>query len=396
MDAVTGRAGEAAQTEANASEARPFEELPYPDRRRPTASSRLSVSVVVPVHNGGEAFRRCLVSLTTANPRPAAMIVVEDGAADGSRQMAERFGARVISMPERRGPAAARNAGARSVRAGDIVLFVDADVMIPSDAIGRVEANFRATPAIAALFGSYDDAPDQLNFVSQYKNLFHHYIHQTSQESASTFWAGFGAIRQDVLTRLGGFDEMYREPCIEDVELGYRLRERGFETRLCKDLQVKHLKRWTPLALIKTDFSSRALPWTALLYRYRGILSDLNLRPRYRVSAILLAATVLSGLASLTTPDLLALTAVLIVLLLVLNLPLYVFFARKRGFWFACRTLPWHWLYYFYSGVAFLIGTVLYLYQTIPGRSSVRIPVMQGPSAHPLMTGEMRGSDDAA
>jgi hypothetical protein len=48
------------------------------------------------------------------------------------------------------------------------------------------------------LIGSYDDAPGANNFLSQYKNLFHHYTHQTGSEEASTFWGACGAIRRDV------------------------------------------------------------------------------------------------------------------------------------------------------------------------------------------------------
>ena len=44
-------------------------------------------------------------------------------------------------------------------------------------------------------------------------------------------------------------------------------------------------------------------------------------------------------------------------LLLAINLPLYRFFLVKRGLWFMIKAIPWHWVYYFYSGLAFAIGT---------------------------------------
>jgi hypothetical protein len=43
-------------------------------------------------------------------------------------------------------------------------------------------------------------------------------------------------------------------------------------------------------------------------------------------------------------------------LLLWLNRDLYRFFKDKRGMNFALKTIPWHWFYFFYSGLAFSIG----------------------------------------
>jgi hypothetical protein len=51
---------------------------------------------------------------------------------------------------------------------------------------------------------------------------------------------------------------------------------------------------------------------------------------------------------------------VLSVSLLALNVPVYRFFVRQRGLWFALQVIPWHWLYYLYSGLAFAIGTTRY------------------------------------
>ena len=65
------------------------------------------------------------------------------------------------------------------------------------------------------------------NFVSQYKNLFHHFVHQDASGTATSFWAGCGAIRRDIFLRLGGFNTAYKRPSIEDIELGYRLTRAG-------------------------------------------------------------------------------------------------------------------------------------------------------------------------
>jgi GT2 family glycosyltransferase len=192
------------------------------------------ISVIVPVHNGGQAFRRCLSRVSALSPTPLEVIVIADGDADGSAELARGMGFAVLELPDCRGPARARNLGAGEAR-GDILLFLDADVEVPSDAIARVAKAFVDHENWVALFGSYDDQPGAANFLSQYRNLFHHYIHQTGNQEASTFWAGCGAIRRDVFAAAGGFSETYARPCIEDIELGLRLRRSGHSIGLCKD-----------------------------------------------------------------------------------------------------------------------------------------------------------------
>ncbi len=94
--------------------------------------SKPTVSVIIPVHNGGEKFRRCLSSLADCTPAPKEIIVVADGDSDGSWRLAEEQGLQVLRIPTPGGPAGARNVGARAAQ-GEILLFTDADVMVPVD-----------------------------------------------------------------------------------------------------------------------------------------------------------------------------------------------------------------------------------------------------------------------
>ncbi|MEM8779905.1 MAG: glycosyltransferase [Cyanobacteria bacterium P01_G01_bin.49] len=322
-----------------------------------SAPSDLSISIVIPVYNGGVAFRRCLASLKNTSVIPTEIIVVSDGDTDGSSQVAEEFGTKVLCQSSNQGPASARNWGAKTAT-GDIIFFIDADVTIHPDTIEKVLEVFQTQTEVAALIGSYDDQPGASNFLSQYKNLFHHYNHQIGSEEASTFWGACGAIRRDIFLKMGGFDENYRRPCIEDIELGYRLKAAGYQIRLCKNIYVKHLKHWTPYSLLRADFFYRALPWTELIHRDRNFVNDLNLQWSSRLSVIFIYLLLLSALVSFWWPPLLLLVGLLIVGLIVLNWPVYQFFYKKRGLFFTLQTLPWHWLYYFYSGLAFAIGTV--------------------------------------
>lgn len=322
----------------------------------------MTISVIIPVHNGGEKFRLCLGAVGRLEPPANEVIVVADGSTDESAEIARSFGARIVSFPIAGGPARARNQGAGTATS-EILLFVDADVVAPPDLIGKVAAVFRRSPSVAALFGSYDDEPAEANFFSQYKNLLHHYVHQASSEEASTFWAGCGAIRRDVFVSLGGFDERYRRPSIEDIELGYRLKQAGHEIRLCKNIQAKHLKRWTALSLLRSDLRDRALPWAALIFRERRLPNDLNLNVSSRLSALSSCGLALACAAAWWKPGALAGAALCAVSLAALNIDVYRFFYRKRGLGFTLRAIPCHWFYYLYSAGAFAGVALLHRFQ---------------------------------
>jgi GT2 family glycosyltransferase len=318
-----------------------------------------TVSIVIPVHNGGENFRRCLSSLKQFIPTSVEIIVVVDGGTDDSYRLAQEFGAKVLTFPSAGGPARARNLGA-SVAQGEILFFLDADVEVHADTLEQMVAIFRQQPELTALIGSYDDAPGSANFLSQYKNLFHHYTHQTSSEVASTFWGACGAIRRDAFLKMGGFDESYRFPSVEDIELGYRLTKVGDRIQLCKNVQVKHLKCWRPISLLKAEFFYRALPWTELLWRDRQFINDLNLKVSSRISLLLAYGLLAAIFALFWWRDAVWVGIFLGLVLFIINLPVYQFFQQKRGFWFTCGVVFWHWLYFLYSGLGFAIGTIRY------------------------------------
>ncbi|MFN8624529.1 MAG: glycosyltransferase family A protein [Candidatus Binatia bacterium] len=337
------------------------------------------LSVIIPVHNGAHFLDRCLGSLGRSRFGDYECIVVDDASTDASGAVALRHGASVVTLVRNGGPARARNVGAQRA-GGEILLFLDADVRVHPETLARVDAHFRAHPTAAAVIGSYDDAPTAPGFVSQYKNLFHHYVHQTSRADAWTFWGGCGAIRRTVFLAAGGFDEWYRRPCVEDIALGFRLRTLGHRIDLEPTIQVTHLKRWTFWSLLRTDVLDRGIPWFRLMLADRTMPADLNVTTTHRGSAALVCLTaLLAGLVAMRAPlvsagdpsllpPLLLWTVFAAALLLVLNRDLYRFFARKRGLWFALRAVPMHWLYYGYCGVAVIAGLGLHLLDRLGAR----------------------------
>lgn len=319
------------------------------------------ISVITPVYNGGYPFVCCLLALSKSQYTDWELIVVDDGSTDCSAEVALKFGAKILATGGRKGPGEARNLGAKAAR-GDYLCFIDADCEICGDAIASLATTLKSRPEIDALFGSYDDAPQASNFIAQYKNLMHHYTHQQGREDASTFWAGFGVVRRSLFLELGGFDtQRYPRPSIEDIELGYRIKQAGGNIYLAKDLQVKHHKAWQLVNLIKTDIFDRGIPWTKLLLDDKSnLINDLNLGTKSRVSVVAAYGAVFCLLLGIYQVKAWFLGGLLAAILLYLNWDVWRFFNDKRGFWFAIKVIPIHWLYYLYGGLAFALGTLVH------------------------------------
>lgn len=339
------------------------------------------LSVIIPVHNPGNTLEACLMSLSQYGGESIEIIVVDDGCTDNSMLCAAKFGAKIVRTGLKIGPGRARNLGA-SVARGSVLLFLDGDVCIHADTIRRIRRRFAADWDLAALIGSYDNRPGDPGFVSQYRNLLHHHIHQNGCEGASTFWSGCGAIRNEVFEEFGGFSAVYDHASIEDIELGYRLTSSGRSVLLDREIQVTHLKRWRLWKMLKTDIARRGIPWMKLILRDRRMPNDLNLRVSQRLSvlmiyvALFLAAMNLAALV-LPLPEHLGLwsryAGVCAVLSIVtLNVRFYLFLLKSRGLSFLIGALPLHFAYFLCNGISFLAGTTLYVPQALRGLSKRR------------------------
>jgi glycosyltransferase involved in cell wall biosynthesis len=342
-----------------------------PGPRRP------SLAVVIPVRNGGRDFECCLRRLRASTWTDFEVIVVDDGSTDGSAALAESFAARVVRHEAPRGPAAARNAGAKAASA-PWIFFLDADVAVHPETLARAMTRFAADAGLAALFGSYDDRPTAPGLVSQFRNLLHHFVHQQGDFVAdvrpvSTFWTGCGTIRRQVFLDLGGFDpHLYRRPAIEDIELGYRVTRAGYRIVLARDVQATHLKRWTLFEMVKTDIVRRGVPWMLLRKRFGISESDLNVRSGQKLCVAVAGLASLAVLGAPGLPGLLSIVPLCVAILVSVNLSFYRFLARRRGLWFALAAVPLHYVYYCCCGLSVLIALVIWHHSS--GRDAVDEP----------------------
>lgn len=350
------------------------------------------LSVIVPALDGARMLAESLPALCASDlPRSDwELIVVDDASTDGTAEVAARFADRVIRLDgPANGPAFARNRGCEAAR-GDILVFVDADVCVHpdvlrkfldtlSDAPGMSAASgvsaapqVGGAPQVGAVFGAYDTAPRAPGLVSQYRNLLHHYVHASQAGDADTFWAGCGAVRRSAFLEAGGFDaQRYGRPQIEDIELGYRLRENGCRIMLRPDIQATHLKRWTLCGMVLNDVRDRGIPWMRLLLEREAMgAGTLNVRAEER----LLTGTAALGLVAFVAAPVLgswllaAFGGACILLILVRNLALFRWFAQVRGPRLALGVVPLRLLYYLLNAAVASLVLMQHLPSRIAGR----------------------------
>lgn len=292
------------------------------------------LTVVIPATDNPATLDRCLAALERSS---------------------EAHAVEVVTAPRDRGPAAARNAGVART-AGEIVVFVDADVEVHPDALRRLREALDADAGLDAVFGSYDEHPAAPHTVSRFRNLLHHHVHASAPGPATTFWAGLGAIRREAFEAVGGFDaRRYARPSIEDIELGMRLHAAGHRIALDPRVRGTHLKRWTLRSMLRTDLGARGAPWVALRLERGDDASGLNLSWRHRLAA---GAALLAAVGAVTGHRRVAVAA--LGAMIAPNTRFYALLARLGGPRLALAGVPLHMLHHLTAAASVPAGVLLW------------------------------------
>lgn len=194
------------------------------------------VSVVIPTFRRKGSLLRALGALATQTIRPEdyEVIVVIDGADDGSREAAE-----LLSPPHelrvlwqgKRGRAAACNVGVAAAR-GELVVLLDDDMEATP---GLLEAHLRAHPAGSrlAVIGAAPVTitgalPKHVQYVGR---KFNDHLDQLARAGGPVklrdFYSGNLSIRRELFDAVHGFDERFTIYGNEDLELSLRLTAAG-------------------------------------------------------------------------------------------------------------------------------------------------------------------------
>jgi glycosyltransferase involved in cell wall biosynthesis len=196
-------------------------------------------SLVIPARNAAADLSACLAGVAACAPEAQLLevIVVDDGSTDGTADTARAHGAHTLSLPPR-GPAAARNAGARLTR-GEIVVFLDADCVPQPGCLAALLAPF-ADPQVGGVRGRYSS--DQRAVVARFTQLEleEKQARLAASREVAVVDTACCAYRRDLFWRYGGFDERYPATSSEDVDLSFRMVAGGERLVYAPAAQVRH------------------------------------------------------------------------------------------------------------------------------------------------------------
>jgi len=177
------------------------------------------VSIIIPAHNEELLLPATLAALALAVADlgdPAEILVVDDASTDRTAAIAAAAGARVVPVNVRQ-IAAARNAGAREAK-GELLLFVDADTIVPPHLVRRAVETMR-TGAVGGGAGA-EFEPGAPRW-AQGMIAFARWILRTAGWAAGCFLFATRA----AFERAGGFDERYFAS--EEIHLSRALKRLG-------------------------------------------------------------------------------------------------------------------------------------------------------------------------
>jgi glycosyltransferase involved in cell wall biosynthesis len=175
-----------------------------------------SVSVIIPAHNEENYISQTLASLKEQQCPGCEVIVVCNGCADNTAEVAREKCDRLVVLP-RKGLGVARNVGARVAR-GELLIFLDADTILETGALGVIVENFSQRDAAGTLKGRPDSNRFAYRLIYFLKNSIHRYVNRKGSSGVIICW-------KKHFMRVGGFDE--RMEVRENSDLIRRLKRFG-------------------------------------------------------------------------------------------------------------------------------------------------------------------------
>jgi GT2 family glycosyltransferase len=227
-----------------------FAEQPH----RSDTAKVLPVTVVIPTFNRAADVARALESLSAQSAGAVHVVVVDNSSTDNTgdlvrAQIASWNGRLRYVHKDPVGPASARNAGLALAHT-PFVLFMDSDVELPGEWVGRALAHMERDPKLAAVGGLilYAFEPTRINAfggdlgrMGLAWDMDEGVPLNGSARAADRIWINCSAmlVRAGAVSEAGGFDETYFYG-YEDSDLGWRLNLMGYRVSVYPDLCAHH------------------------------------------------------------------------------------------------------------------------------------------------------------
>jgi glycosyltransferase involved in cell wall biosynthesis len=204
---------------------------------RPRGTSP-TFAVIVPAYNEAADIGPTCEALLALSPTPDEIVFVDDASTDDTADIIRRYlvrpSMRLVVQQTNRGPAAARNTGVNSTTS-DVIVFVDADVLLPPDFLARLALHYERgadSVAVEAAVPTADVACERF-FQAQ-----HHYLYGDDRDVG---WSQAFSCRRSLALRAGLFAEELPVPGGEDGEFVQRLSTCTSRRVIDKTIVVHHV-----------------------------------------------------------------------------------------------------------------------------------------------------------
>ncbi len=226
------------------------------------------ISIIIPTCDRFDELRKCLQQITCQINIPEIEVIVsDDGQHLAAAWMAKDFPECKWTRGPGKGPAANRNHAARHAK-GTWLLFLDDDVIPDPQLILNYRTVLDRHSGIQVLEGATHPDRPQHTFRE----------HAPVNISGQLLWSCNFMIQKALFDAMGGFDERFPFPAMEDVDLRYRIRKQGIKTLFCPEAVVIHPWRHNGHQRPETIKCNRSADY--FYQKYPELLPDLSLSYR--------------------------------------------------------------------------------------------------------------------
>lgn len=320
------------------------------------------ISIVIPTYNAAGFMPDLLDSIFRQKTGDLEVIIVDDRSTDDTVRIAGSYPVRVIELDTNAGPAKARNLGVKAAQ-GDIIFFLDADVVVIDGTVKAVNDYFQENPDFRCVIGICSTEPLNKGFVPRYMALFE-YIHLigTKENRVSVFAPRCGAIKKAFFEEIGGYNEGYRGADVEDFELARRI-NRTDSIILNPNMLVKHM--FADFRQAVRNYFKRTVMWVHLFFREKKLDNAGPTAPSNGIAAVCAFLSLISLPFIPLIPSLKYFFTSLIIIFLISNIRWWNFMRKEEGPVFTVKALFLNYL----LGNVIMIGALYGVISYVFGRS---------------------------
>ena len=325
------------------------------------------ISIIIPVFNGSSKIKNCLNYIYASEFKEFEVILVDDCSSDDTLDVAGNYPCRVLKNEINKGPAFSRNKGVDAAN-GELILFVDVDILILPDLIKKICLFFDSHKEISILQCRYEDIPHYKNLFSQYKHyIFSYRGFSTGKSYISYIHTACVALRKIVFQKIR-FNENLRRR--EDIDFGLRCVQNGFLIYADNEVTVSHNKKYDLVSFSRYQFSSaKELTLQLFVIKNKNMSQEFRLpnQPLYKklwflrpfFSFLFLLTLLWLGISWTLLPLLILIFIFLLSFLVEFQFRLYLFKVAPLFISIVACFL------YFYDGLLIGVGAIAGVFETI-------------------------------